>query len=94
MRTRYLITAGASISILLIGISGYLYLYINAYFNFILFRIGSRNILESPEAPEMITKIGGLFGLFPEQTIALLVSVVLLLLCFLVGIYFYLIHQS
>ena len=87
MKIRYLITAGVFISILLIGMSSYLYIYMSAYFNFFLFRKNSVSVPQNPEIPEVITKITGLFGLLHEQTIALLVSVVVFMLCLLVGIY-------
>jgi hypothetical protein len=87
MKIRYLITAGVFISVLLIGMSSYLYIYMSAYFNFFLFRKNSVSVPQNPEIPEVITKITGLFGLLHEQTIALLVSVVVFMLCLLVGIY-------
>ena len=94
MKIKYLITAGMFISLLLIGMSSYLYVYMSAYFNFFLFKKNSPSVPQNPEIPEVITKITGLFGQFPEQTIALLVSGVVFMLCLLVGIYLYLAHAD
>jgi len=87
MKIRYIIPAGVFISILLIGMSSYLYVYMSAYFNFFLFRKNSVDVPQTPEIPEVITKITGLFSLSLDQTTALLVSVVVFMLCLLVGIY-------
>ena len=90
MKLRKVMIAGVLISVGLVGISSYLYIYMSGYFNFFLFRKGSVSVAQNPDIPEAIMKPVGLFGLYPEQTIALLVSVVFVMLCFLVGIYFYL----
>ena len=87
MKTKYLITAGVFTSILLIGMSSYLYIYISAYLHFSLFSTNGVGVPQNPDMPEVIAKLTGLFGLFPDQTIALLVSVVVFMLCLLVGIY-------
>jgi hypothetical protein len=73
--------------------SSYLYVYMSAYFNFFLFRKNSVGVPQNPDLPEVITKITGLFSLSLDQTTALLVSVVVFMLCLLVGIYLYLAHK-
>jgi hypothetical protein len=93
MKIRYIIPAGVFISVLLIGMSSYLYVYMSAYFNFFLFRKNSVGVPQNPDLPEVITKITGLFSLSLDQTTALLVSVVVFMLCLLVGIYLYLAHK-
>ncbi len=94
MKLRYVIIAGVIISIGLVGISGYLYVYMSNYFNFFLFRKGGVSVQTSPITPEVLIAPQGIFGLYPEQTIALLVSLVFVMLCFLVGIYFYIATNS